>query len=1088
MRKLLLSLVAVTVALFSAVAQNKTVQGTVTGADGAPIAGATVVVEGTSIGTTTDMSGHYVISAPSDGELSVSFIGYEDQTVAIAGKTTVDVTLTEGHTKIDDVIVVAYGQTTKEAFTGSAAVVRSDDIVKSQTTNVIEALNGKVAGVQITNVSGNPSGGASTIRVRGISSINAGQSPLIILDGMAFAGDITDINPTDIESMSVLKDAAAAALYGARGANGVILINTKRAKTNDAMVNVDIKVGVNQRAQQDYNFISDPGEYYEAHYAAMRNYYYYDQGESLYDSHVKANAGIVAASGGGLGYNVFTVPAGQTLIGTNGRLNPNATLGRLVSYQGEDYWVTPDNWKDEIYGTGIRQEYNVNIAAANDKANFYGSFGYLNNEGIITNTGFERYSARLRADYQAKKWLKVGANAAYMHSYSNSASGEGADGSSGSIFAYLNKIAPIYPLYVRDGEGKIRKDEYGITIYDHGTPGAKGSNAGLSRAFLPGANPYAAHLLDKHNSTSNTASFNGNAEFSFLKNFKLLINGGVSLNQYESISTSNMFYGAGVSNGGSIGRGAGMYWSYTLQQMLTYNRTFNEKHTVDVLLGHENTYEMGRSLSGSKSGLFSGSSSELPQALVTVSTSSGLSEYSNEGYFLRAQYDYDQRIYVSGSYRRDASSRFHPKHRWGNFWSLSAAWILSNEKWFNASWVDMLKLKASYGSQGNDNIGDFLYVDRYAISNDGTDNWSVAFSQKGNENITWETNGNLNVGVEFSLFRSRLSGSIEYFNRITSDMLSQVSVPSSLGYSYYWKNVGNMTNQGFEIDLTGTIIEKKHVTWDINLNLSYVKNKITKLAESAKTDTYYTLDGDAYNGYRNGTLYYGEGLPIYTRLTRAYAGVDDSGRALFYVRKADGTLDTTTDYSNATEFIVGDTGNASKPCTGLPDLYGGFGTSLNFYGFDLGVNFVYQIGGTLYDSEYAASMSSPMATGANASSYHRDLYKSWSPENNTAKIPHFQMNDQYTAANSNRFFIDGSYLSLQNLTFGYTIPRKLTSKISISKLRVYLSCENVWLWSQRKGFDPRQQYYALAGGTSSVTGSSFYSPVRTISGGINVTF
>ena len=1071
-RKIVLSIAAVLMFVGFAAAQNKQITGTVTGPDGNPVAGASVAVDGTSLGTTTDVRGGFTLSAPANGTLIVSFIGYNDEHVAINGKTVLDIKMKESTHDVGDVIVVAFGEAKREAFTGSAAVLKSDDITKSQTTNAVDALNGKVAGVQIINASGQPGTASPTVLIRGISSIEAGKEPLIVVDGMSFAGGLNDINPSDIESMSVLKDAAAAALYGARGANGVILINTKRAKSRDAIVNVDIKVGVNQRAKQDYDYITNPGQHYETHYAMLRNYYHNERGMSSFEAHQRANQLLTSSNSGGLAYNVFNVPDGQTLIGLNGKLNPNATLGRKVRYDGEDYLVTPDDWTDEIYGNGVRQEYNVNIAGSNEKSNFFGSFGYLNNEGIVKKTGYERYTARLRADYQVKKWLKVGGNASYAHSYSQMASGEGESLSSGNIFSFVSRIAPIYPLYVRDADGNIRRDSFGNIIYDYGTKEGAGSNAGLERPFQQNSNAYGQHILDKYSSTQNMAAFNGFANINLPAGFKFTFNGGVSVKQYDTLSTGNMLYGASASNGGDITRRSGMSFDYTLQEILTWTRLFG-KHNIDVMIGHENNYSMSRYIQGHKTGLYSQGSVEFSQALKVTSATSSFLDYNNEGYFFRAQYDYDGRIFVSGSYRRDASSRFHPDSRWGNFWSVSAGWLINRESWFNASWVDELKVKASFGSQGNDQIGDFMYMDRYTISN-SEDKWAIRFAAKGTKDITWETNTNFNTGVEFGFFGNRLSGSVEYFHRKTTDMLSWFTVPSSMGYSGYYKNVGDMVNQGLELNLTGVILDKKHVSWDINLNLAYVKNRIAKLDAATKTGTCYTLDGKAYDGYFDGMNYYGEGLPIYTMYLKAYAGVDqETGKPLFYHRNDDGSLSTTTDYANGASYFLFD--------TALPDVNGGFGTTLRFYGFDLSVNFVYQIGGKVYDGDYASAMSSPVGNSGIGDAFHKDILKSWTPQNPNNEIPRFQYNTQYTGSTSDRFLTDASYLSLQNINFGYTLPSKWMSKIGVSKLRIYLSCENVWLWSQRKGLDPRQSY---TGGAS----NEYYSPIRTISGGISLTF
>ena len=401
-------------------------------------------------------------------------------------KPSVKVFLKSNTELLDEVMVVAYGTAKKSAFTGSATVVGSEEIGKIQSSNVANALTGKVAGVQLNTSSGQPGATTPSIRVRGISSINAGNDPLIILDGAPYDGDLNNISSQDIESMTVLKDAASNALYGARGANGVIIITTKKGASGQARVTVDAKWGSNSRATQDYNFIKSPAQYYEMYYGALKSYFMNEQGMTEAAAHVSANTNMLSSGDYGLGYNVYTIPQGQYLIGTNGKLNPNATLGNVVSYNGQEYTVMPDNWLDEAYSHGLRQEYNVSVSAGTDKSSFYASISYLNNEGITANSDYERLTGRLKADYQVKEWLKFGANMSYTHFDANSLGEDGSSNSSGNIFAYATQIAPIYPLYVRDGQGNIMKDSNGITVYDFGN-----NNAGMSRPFLSGGNAYA---------------------------------------------------------------------------------------------------------------------------------------------------------------------------------------------------------------------------------------------------------------------------------------------------------------------------------------------------------------------------------------------------------------------------------------------------------------------------------------------------------------------------------------------------------------------------------------------------------------------
>lgn len=1063
-RKIVLSLIAVFVFLAYATAQNRQISGTVSDANGHPVAGATVIVDGTSLGTTTNTAGEYTLSAPVNGTLVVTFVGFEPQQLPIAGKTRINVTMKEDAQAIDDVIVVAFGTAKKEAFTGSAAVIKSDEIAKVQTSNVATALVGRVAGVQTSSTSGDL-GKTPSIRVRGFGSINAGKEPLWIVDGMPYEGNLNNLNTNDIESMTVLKDAASNALYGARGANGVIMVTTKKAKSGDAVVTIDAKWGVNSKALEEYDVITSPAQYYETHFKAL--YGYYAQTNPAAKAYALASSGLTSNGTGGLGYNVYTVPEGQALIGTNGKLNPNATLGRKIIYNGQEYWLTPDDWIDEAYQSAFRQEYNVNISGATERSSFYASLGYLDNTGIIKSSALERYTARLKADYQAKKWLKVGGNMSYAHfSNSNGNSNEGSASSTANIFAFSAQMPPIYPVYIRDGSGRIMVDDNGYQMYDYGDKG----NAGLTRPLLPGANGLQTSWLNKKKAEGNAFSGSGFVDISLYKGLKLTVNGSTNIDETRTTYLNNQYYGQFAEAGGTISKYHTRDIAYNLQQILNYNETFG-KHNVGLMVGHEYYQKKYYYLSGTKSKLFSYDNEELGGAVVDgAGAHSYIDDYNSEGYFMRAQYDYAGRYFVSGSYRRDASSRFHPDHRWGNFWSVGAAWLLNQENWFDAPWVNMLKLKASYGSQGNDNIGNYLYTDTYSIENNNGE-IAVLFGQKGNPNITWETNTNLNIGTEFSFWNNRLSGSVDFFNRKTSDMLFAFSVPSSLGYSSYYANVGDMVNRGVEVELNADLIRTKNVLWSFNLNLTHVKNEVTYLAPEHKSTTV-----EGYKGYIDGSYFVGEGLPLYTYYLRSYAGVDpETGASLWYkdVKGDDGkiTRTKTSDYTSATRYLHD---------SAIPSVYGGFSTSVSAYGVDFSISFNYQIGGKVYDSGYASFMSSPYGTTV-GTNYHKDILKAWTPENKGSDIPRLQYGDQYTTSVSDRFLTDASYLNISNINVGYTLPSKITQKFGVQKLRVYLACDNVVYWSKRQGLDPR---YSFTGATN----FSNYSPIRTISGGVTVQF
>lgn len=1044
------------------------------------------MVDGSHVGTTSNGDGSFTITAPGNGSLVVSFIGYETQKVAIGGKTRINISLKEDAQAIDDVIVVAFGTAKKDAFTGAAKVIKSDDLIKTQSSNVGDALVGKIAGVQFSSASGRP-GSGQKIYVRGYGSMNAKNDPLWVVDGVPYEGDINNINAADIESISVLKDAASNALYGSRGANGVIMVTTKRAKAGEATVTFDGKWGINTRALQTYDIVEDAGEYYEMHYKSLYNYYTLDQKYTPLAANIAANKLLTSNDPGGLGYNVFTVPDGQNLIGENGRLNPRAKQGRLVTdAKGQQFYLQPDNWLDEIYkSSSFRQEYNVSVSGATDRANFFASLGYLDNTGIVDGSSNERYTARLRADYQAKKWLKVGGNMSYTHFVWNNGNqtnddgdgqGEGnADG--GNAFATAIRMAPIYPVYMRDGNGNIMIDEYGFKMYDTGD----GRNGGALRTNGGKSNDLQDIQLNKYINEGNAFMANGFADFSLYKGLKLTLNGSVSLDETRGTQVSNPYYGQFAESGGAVFKSHSREIAYNMQQFLTYTNTFADVHNLDLLFGHEMYNRKSYGLSGSKTMMFSPDNTELSGAVVDSSRSgSSVLEYNNEGYFFRGQYDYDNRIYFSGSYRRDASSRFHPDHRWGNFWSLGAAWIINRESWFNASWVNMLKVKASYGSQGNDNLGSkaesyYRYTDYREILSSGDGVTSVLY-QKGNPDITWETNANLNVGVEFGLWDNRLSGSIDVFNRKTTDMLFELATPIESGYTTIFTNIGDMVNRGLEIELNADLIRTKNLVWDFSLNMTHYKNKVTHLPEQFKNNT--TADGKHVGRWQD-TKFLTEGESVFSFYVPTYAGVDpETGKSLWYTYKTDDAGNKerikTSDYSVASQEGREMHGDA------LPDVYGGFGTSLRFYGVDFSIGFTYQLGGQVLDQGYRFYMNSPAGTST-GNNYHHDLLNSWTPENSGSNIPRFAYNDSNQAAVSDRFLTSASYLNIQNITLGYTLPKRITRKFLVENLRIYLACDNVWYWSKRQGLDPRQSI-------NGITNPYYYAPIRTFSGGVTVTF
>ena len=1057
-----------------AFAQNVTVTGSVKDSSTDEVVPfASIQVKGTMTGASTDADGLFSMTVPSNGVLVFSSLGYHSVEVPVEGRTVINVVLTPDTETLNETIVVAFGTSTKEAFTGSAKVIGDEKLAQSQVSNVTNALAGQVAGVQLVSSNGAP-GSSATIRVRGISSINAGNDPLIIVDGAPFDGDMNNIAPSDIETMTVLKDAASNALYGARGANGVIMITTKKGRQGEAVVSFDAKVGVNTNALQEYETISDPRAFYEQHYKSLYNYYTTGLGLSADEAYMKANENLFDAAAGGLGYQVYTIPAGQYAIGRNGKFNPGATEGYVLG----DHLLKADDWADEVYRDGIRQEYTLSISGAQNKMSYYSSLSYLENQGITEKSDHQRLSARLKADYQAKEWLKVGANLSYTKFEFNSLGNNGSDGSTANIWAFTSQIAPIYPLYVRNADGSQYYDVNGIAVLDHGNGNLRnGGMPGTSRPFITDANPVLGNKYNTNNSEGNALSAQGYMDVNLAKGLTFTVNASATLDETRTNYVYNPYYGQFRSTGGTVSVGHSRSYAWNSQQLLNYSRKFGN-HNVGVLLGHEYYSNRYYYVGGSKSQMFSQENKELNGAVVDgQSSSSYQTHYNNEGYFTRVQYDFMERYFVSGSFRRDASSRFAVENRWGNFWSAGGAWIISKENWFNAPWMNELKFKASIGSQGNDSIGSYRYTDVFEIvPSDGK--ISTLFASKGNPDITWETNTNFNTGFEFSFLDGRISGGIEYYNRMTTDMLFPTPVAPSQGYTSLYKNVGDMNNYGVEGDFHFVLVNKKNVQWDFNVNASYLKNTVVSLADNVKDAKAYDANGKEYDGFTSGSFFVAEGASMYSWYTYEYAGVEaETGKSLWYknILDEEGNItgrETTTEYAKATKYMT----NMST----LAPLFGGFGTSVRAYGFDFAVNFTYQVGGKQFDGTYATFMYSPTSSQVGYN-FHKDLLDSWTAENPSTTIPRFQYGDTYANASSTRFLTSASYLNLQNVNFGYTLPSKFTQKFLVSSLRIYVSAENLYYWSARKGFDPRQSF-------SSSTTASRYSPMRTVSGGITVKF
>ncbi|MDE6651068.1 MAG: SusC/RagA family TonB-linked outer membrane protein, partial [Paramuribaculum sp.] len=697
-------------------AQTRTVTGKVVSADDdEPLAGVSVLPVGGGMGTSTNEEGDFTIKVNANvKKLRFTYVGMHTLEVEITDAPLM-VKMVSTDNTLDEVMVVAYGTAKKSAYTGAASVVDASVIEDRLVSNVTNALSGVVAGVQTLSSNGQP-GTSSTVRIRGVGSINASMNPLYVLDGIPYDGDISSINPSDIDQMTVLKDAAAAALYGARGANGVILITTKSGKQGKTNVTLDMKWGANSRQVTNYDVISSPAEYMELTYAAQRNAAIYNLGYTPSAAHAYGNSQLFKA----IGYRVFTTPDGEDLIMPNGKINPNATLG----YSNGVNYFTPDDWADVSFRNGLRQEYNVGISGASEKFNYYLSANYLEDEGVIDNSSFNRISTRLNVDYNVTKWLKVGANISYAYSKSQYPDEQTSTASSGNAFMIANTIAPVYPIYVRNADGTIAfNKEYGHNIYDYGD----GKSTAYSRQFFPMANPAGQLVYDRERYL--TDLFNGKwyAQLNPVKGLTITGTVGTTIDNTRYNMVSNPLYGQFAEMGGQSLQQSERISALNLQGLINYNKTFNELHTIDILLGYESYEQHDEYVYAIGSGLYNPTNWTVNNTLANNQRKGygSYGEYATRGFFGRVNYDYNETYFGSVSYRRDASSRFHPDNRWGNFWSISAAWNIANESFLKdqTSWLNQLKLRASFGQQGNDGIGNnYAYLDQYQIT--GEDNWS----------------------------------------------------------------------------------------------------------------------------------------------------------------------------------------------------------------------------------------------------------------------------------------------------------------------------------------------------------------------------
>ena len=968
------------------------------------------------------------------------------QTQEVAVKPNVRVLLKPDTEVLDEVMVVAYGTAKKSSFTGSASTVKSDKLEKRPVANVTKALDGMVAGVQTTSGSGQP-GSSSSVVVRGYGSINASQSPLYVVDGIPYDGNISAINPNDIESLTVLKDASAGALYGSRGANGVILITTKKGKSGKVKVNLKANWGISSRSIPRYDTMDEAG-YLETVFQSYKNNEILNNGLSPQAATIAAlnamKSGSTAIFGKNEQYNPYNYSITELIDPTTGKVRSDAVL----RYD--------EDWMDEAMKSNpLRQEYIASFSGGNEKTQYMFSLGYLDEEGLLKTTSFQRYSGRMNIDSQVTTWLKAGMNANYSRNESNTAV-ENSSGSS-NVWYTAQLMAPIFPVFEKNADGTTVYDNLGNPVFDYGSNRPAGANSDW--------NTIATLYDDRYSTKSDNLSGRvfaelGNLKEGPLQGLKLAVNYGFDLINSAGMTYYNPYNGNSVSVKGTISKATGRTFSYTLNQLLSYDRKFG-KHHVDALVGHEFYKYQYDYLGATKTGFPFGGLYELDAATNITSASSYQNNYAVESVLSRFNYDYDDKYYFSASFRTDGSSRFYEDNRWGNFWSVGANWRISNEAFMqDVEWVNNLSVKASYGVQGNDDLGTGYYAWQsfYDLGYPNASMSGAVVSSLENKELRWEKNANLNIGFEAKLF-DRLTVGVEWYQRKTTDMLMSFPMATSLGFDGYNKNVGSMKNTGWDITLGTELVKTRDFNWALTLMGSTIKNKVEHLADKPEIIS--------------GSYIIREGETLYSFYTASAAGVDPAtGKQLYWA------YDTDRDGNRSERYMTDDMAKATecKEIQGsrIPALYGSIGNELKFKGFDLSILCTYSIGGKVLDGVYNTLLYGNYIGQAKSS----HLERAWKQPGDITDIPRIEIGKSYIVTDNS--LINASFFSLKNVTLGYTFPSRWMKNWKMEAVRLTATADNVFILNHLKGMNPQ---YNFTGGTN-----FGYVPTRTISFGIDVTF
>ena len=959
---------------------------------GEPVIGVNVLVKGSTNGTITDIDGKYELNAPAGAILQISFIGYK--TVEIAATTSEQtIKLHEDTETLDEVVVVGYGVQKKESLTGAMSTLKENRLKDVTTPTVENMLNGKVSGVYVAPGSGQP-GSNGAVQIRGRATLSGSTSPLWVIDGVIVGEDPGVLNPSDIENMTILKDAASTAIYGSQGANGVIIVTTKMGKSEKMKINASVKLGVSTMTNGKME-VMNGAELYD-YYASFPN-----------QEDIKFS-----------------------------RWNPELRNANF-------------DWGELASQAGFTQDYNISLSGGNEKMSSYFSLGYYSEEGTVKGYKYDRYSFRYRSNYKPFSWLTIKPNI--------SGSMKNTDDSQ---YDYTAK----YTMFPWDSP----YDEDGNLVPDRYSGWVDSSDLNYLNSIS-----YGNHTARK------TYEFSGNFDFDIKITDWLTF---TSVNNYRWTGYFQATYTDPRTDSASGVQGrveeeqTNNIQRYT-NQYLTFNKIFG-KHSVQALLAYEFMDTSAKVINAKGTGIVSGF--EVLDATATPEEVGGnLTEWAKQSVFAKANYTYDNRYLAEVSLRRDGASNFGDDKKYGNFFSISAGWNINREKWFKADWVDVLKLRASYGSVGNIPYSKYPQYGLYSVSSNYNGIPAILISQVGNKDLTWEQTYTAGVGIDANFFNNRLRFVFDYYNKYTSNILYQVPVSGLTGITSRWQNVGEMRNSGIEITIGGDIIRTKDWLWSLDLNMGYNKNKLEKLYGD---DPNMMIIGGGGNdtsiaGAAEKVLKVGYSTDRY--YLREWAGVDPkNGAPLWY--KNDGSGETTSNYSEAKQVMTEATS---------PKLFGGFNTSLTWKNIDLNASFGFSLGGKIYNYSRQEYDSDGAYTDRNQMKLI-DGWSRWEKEGDIATHPAASYGNKSNSNKaSTRYLEDGDYLKLRSLSIGYNLN---LSKYYIQNMRIYFTAENVFTLTGFSGIDPEvPAYYDETTGTYKsigTAGANLYPSTRKFMFGINLTF